>query len=164
MTLPNVDEEHIATLVYPDEYAKNINQIASVSTQKLVFVKRKVASLTPFELLQFSLSECSAIFYEIKWAVVSMIFGGLLALSILLVLAFGSFPAGMSVPIGAMGFCFVLGVVLLRGPKRHRLTFVVNGKKFRWQSKAGDFKYKLVSTQKIVAFAKEKGIFSNFDT
>ena len=50
------EEEHIATLVPPDEYVRNANQMASVSTRKLLFVKRKELALKPFELLQFPIS------------------------------------------------------------------------------------------------------------
>lgn len=155
-TMPS-EEEHIATLVHPDEYARNVNQMASVSTHKLVFVKRKELALKPFELLQFPLDECSSITYETKWAIVPMAFGALLVAIILFIFS-SEVPVGTRVPIGALAIAFIFGVALLRGPKRHRLTFVVNGKELKWQSKAGDFEYKITSTQKIVAFAKEKGL------
>lgn len=157
MTANNTEDEHITTLVHPDEYAKNVNQVASVYVNRLIFVKRKFAALTRFELIQVPMSECSSITYEIRWALISMIFGALLAVSIPLVLVICPVPAGTRVPVGAFAIVFIFGVILFRGPKRHRLTFVIGGKKFRWESKAGDFKYKIVSTQKIVAFARKGG-------
>jgi hypothetical protein len=158
MTKAIIEEEHIATLAHPDEYAKHVSQIASVSTHKLVFIKRKMMALTPFELVQFPISECSSITYEIRWAIASMVFGAIVVISIISLFIFGSVPGGTTVPIGAIAITFMAGAVLLRGPRRHRLTFVVNGKKLRWQSKAGDFKYKIVSTQKVREFAKLKGL------
>ena len=34
------EEEHVATLVHSDEYAKYANQIASIYTHKIMFAKR----------------------------------------------------------------------------------------------------------------------------
>lgn len=158
MTTFERESEHIATLVHPDEYAKHINQVASVYDDKLIFVKRKFASLASFELVHFSMQECTSIIYEIKWAIVSMVFGALLIISIALVLLFGSVPGGTRVPVGALAFVLIFGFVLFRGPRRHRLTFVIGGKKFKWESKAGDFKYKSVSSTKVVLFARGKGL------
>jgi hypothetical protein len=158
-----IEEEHIATLVHPDEYARNVNQIATLTTHTLVFVKRKELALKPFEIVRFPLSECSSISYESRWAVVPMIFGALLVALIVFIFAFLSqVPDGTRVPIGALSVAFVFGVVLFRGPKRHRLTFVVNGRKLKWQSKAGDFKHKMVSVQRAIAFAKERGLLNEF--
>lgn len=153
------EDEHIATLVLPDEYVGNANQVAEVSTNKLVLIKRKELALKPFELVQYPMAECSAITYEIKWAIMPMIFGALLVALILFTLTL-DIPAGTSLPIGALGAALIAGAVWLRGPKRHRLTFVMNGKRLRWQSKAGEFKAKLASTQRVIAFAREKGLLS----
>lgn len=158
MTKLNTEVEHIATLVHSDEYEKYLNQVASVYTDRLIFVKRKFAAFSSYELIELPLHEPSSIKYETRWAVVSMIFGALLALSIVLLFLFGSVPDGTRVHVGAFAFVFILAIVLLRGPKRHRLTFIVGDKKYRWESKAGDFKYKLVSTNKIVTFARERDL------
>jgi hypothetical protein len=155
-------EQHIATLVHTDEYARNANQMASVSSRKLVFIKRKELALKPFELLEFELQQCSAISYQIKWALVPMILGALLAalvLSILWLVSQGEIASTTTrIPIGALAIALIFGVLLLQGPQRHRLTFIVNGKALTWQSKAGDFKYKVASVQKVVAFAREQGL------
>jgi hypothetical protein len=157
MMVTPTEDEHIATLVYSDEYARYANQMASVSSQKLIFVKRKELAMKPYELLEFPISQCSSISYETKWAVVPMIFGALLV-ALLLFIFSSRIPAGTQVPIGALAVALIFGVVLLRGPKRHRLTFFMNGKKLVWQSKAGDYKYKVASTTKVVSFARDKGL------
>jgi hypothetical protein len=152
------EEQHIATLVYPDEYAKNVSQIASLSTHKLVYVKRKELSLKPFDLLEFHTSLCTCITYEIKWAFGSMIFGAFLVALVFFVLS-SDLTAAPRVPIGALAIVLVFGGILARGPKRHRLTFLVDGKPMRWQSKAGDFKYKVIAVERVIAYARDAGIF-----
>ncbi len=155
---PN-EEEHIATLVHPDEYARNAGQVASLSTSRILFVKRRELALKPFELVEYPTAGCTTIKYEVKWAYLAMTLGVLLVLLILFIFA-SEVPAGTHVPVGALAIALVFGAILLRGPKRHRLTFVVDGKTLRWQSKAGDFKYKVASVNKVVAFAKEHGLLS----
>jgi hypothetical protein len=150
--------QNIATLVHSDEYAKNPNQVASLSTHRLVYVKRKELALIPFELLQFPASQCTSITYEVKWAIVPMILGAFLVALVLLILS-SDVMVGTRVPVGALAIALIFGAILARGPKRHRLTFLVNGKPLRWQSKAGDFKYKVASVQRVIAYAKESGLY-----
>lgn len=157
MNTPESEEEHIATLVHPDEYARNVSQVAKLSTDKLVFIKRKELALKPFELTEYPMADCTSISYEVKWAWISMAVGAILVLLILFIFM-SEVPTGTRVPIGALAIALVFGATLLREPKRHRITFHVGTKKLRWQSKAGDFKYKVASVNKIVAFAESKGL------
>ena len=159
MNIPTSEEEHVATLVHPDEYVRNASQVAKLSTERLVFIKRKELSMTPFELVEYPISECSSISYEVKWAWLGMTIGATLVLLLLFILT-SEIPADTRVPVGAIAIALVFGATLLRGPKRHRLTFMVAGKRLRWQSKAGDFKYKVASVNKVVAFAQAKGLLS----
>jgi len=157
MTIASAEEEHIATLVHADEYARNASQVATISTHKLVFIKRKELAMKPFELVEYPMGECTAISYEIKWAVFGMVVGTLLVLLILFIFA-SEVPAGTRFPVGALAIALVFGAVLMRGPKRHRITFNMAGKQLKWQSKAGDFKYKVASVNKILAFAESRGL------
>lgn len=154
------EEEHVATLVHADEYRRNANQVANLSTEKLVFIKRKELAMKPFDLIEYPMRDCTAIAYEVKWALFGMVLGALLVVLIGFIFM-SDVVAGTTVPVGALAVALVFGATLLRGPKRHHLTFVVGGKKLRWQSKAGDFKYKGASVNKIVAFAKSKGLLSS---
>jgi len=159
---PNeIEEQRIATLVHPDEYRKSPNQVATLSTERILFVKRKELSFKPFELVYFPVADCSAIAYEMKYAVFRMIFGGLLVALIVLFFLTGLVPAGTSVPIGLIGLAAIIGVNLVIGVKRHKLTFVVQGRKLNWHSKAGDFKYKVASVNQVVAFAKDHGLLKS---
>lgn len=152
------EEEHVARLVYPDEYAKNVSQVASISTHRLFYVKRKELALKPYELLEFPISECTSITYEVKWAIVPMVFGVFLIAIVLFILS-SDLTAAVRIPVGALAVAAVFGGVLAKGPKRHRLTFTINGKRMRWQSKAGDFKCKAVSVGKVITYAKDSGLY-----
>jgi hypothetical protein len=156
---PSNEEEHVATLVHSDEYAKYANQVASISTHKIVFVKRKELAMTPYELVQFPTAACTSIAYERKLAVVPMVVGALLVALVLFILS-SEVMVGTRVPVGALAVVLIFGTIMFFGLKRHQLTFVVDGKRLKWKSKAGDFKYKVVSTGKVVAFAKEKGLLN----
>jgi hypothetical protein len=160
MTILATEEEHIATLVHADEYARNASQVATISTHKLVFIKRKELAMKPFELVEYPMGECTSISYEVKWAVFGMVVGTLLVLLILFIFA-SEVPAGTRFPVGALAIALVFGAMLMRGPKRHRITFNMAGKKLKWQSKAGDFKYKVASVNKVLAFAESRGLLTN---
>lgn len=152
-------EEYIATLVHPEEYVRNANQVAQLSSDKLLFIKRKELAMKPFELVEYPMAECSAISYEVKWALLGMGIGALLVLPILAIFI-SEIPAGTRLPVGTLASAFILGATLLRGPKRHRIIFTVAGKELRWQSKAGDFKYKVASVDKVLAFALSRGLLT----
>lgn len=159
----DTQEEHIATFVHPDEYARNPSQVAYVTTRKILYVKRKELAMKPFELVEYPLAQCSSITYQERHAVLPMVLGAVLVLLVGFILS-SDIPAGTRVPVGAMAIAAVFGGGLLLGPKRHRFTFVVNNKKLKWQSKAGDYKYKTGSVQKLTAFARERGLMKNIPT
>jgi hypothetical protein len=159
MVDPIPEDEHVATLVHQDEFGRNASQVASLSTTRILFVKRKELALKPFELVDLPMNRCTEITYSVKWAVVAMALGATLVLLVIFIFS-SVVPAGTSVPVGALAIAFVFGAILMRGPKRHRLTFIVDGKRYRWQSKAGDFKYKVASVNKVIAFAQSQGILN----
>ncbi len=154
---PVAEAEHIATLVHPDEYAKYVNQVASVSSERILFVKRKELAMRPFELLQFATSSCTSVRYQKKLAVIPMLIGAFFVGLVVFILTSEVAP-GTRVPVGALAILLVFGAILFLGPRRHQLTFEVDGKTLKWKSKAGDFKYKVVSSQKVVEWARSKGI------
>jgi uncharacterized membrane protein len=151
------DEEAVATFVHSDEYAKNVSQVAYVTTHKIVHVRRKEFAMQPFALEQYPLAEVSSIQYQRRLALLPMIVGVFLVLLVMFI--FGSeVPAGTRWPIGALALVFVFGGSLMLGVRRHRFTFMLGDKKLKWQSKAGDYKYKAVSVQRLIDFARAKGL------
>ena len=151
------ETEHVATLVHPDEYAKYVNRVASISSDRILFVKRKELAMTPYELLEFPTSAPTSVRYEKKLAIIPMVMGALFVALVLFILTSEVAP-GTRVPVGALAVLLVFGGVLLLGPRRHQLTFEVGGKSLIWKSKAGDFKYKVASSRRVVEWARAKGI------
>ncbi len=154
------EEQNVATLVLPEDYVKNPNQIARVSSQRIIFIKRKEFSLSPFELIELPVSACSAVSYEQKLALARMVAGIALVALVVTFFLMGEVEAGTYVPVGLLGLAVVIGISLALGVKRHRLVFTVGGKKFKWQSKAGDFKYKTASVERVLGFARERGLLA----
>jgi hypothetical protein len=159
-TIDHDEEQNVATLVLPDDYAKNPNQVARLSSRRILFVKRKEFALKPFELIELPTSACSSISYEQKYAVVRMVAGIALAFLVPTFFIVGEVAPGTSIPVGLLGMAMVIGISLALGVKRHRLIFIVDGQQFKWQSKAGDFKYQTSSVERILAFAKARGLLA----
>lgn len=151
------EDEHIATLVHADEYAKNVGQVASISTHRILYVKRRELAMTPYELLEFPTSSCTSVTYQKKLALVPMIVGVLLVGLVTFILTSEVAP-GTRVPVGALAILVVVGATLFAGPKRHQFTFMVDGKRLKWRSRAGDYKYKVASVRKVLAWAESKGL------
>lgn len=160
----STEPEHIATLVHPDEYEKHLDQITGVYSDQLIFLKRKFMSMKGPELVAYPIASCSSITYKKKLAIVTMLLGVILIVGIPAIFLFGSVEPGTSIPIGMLALAMGMGYVMMRGPRRHRLTFVIDGKKYKWESKAGDFTYKQVSVYKVVSFARQRGILVDSDT
>lgn len=151
------EEEYIATLVHPDEYQKHSGQVAKLTTHRITYIKGR--ALRAPELVDIPMAEVEAVSYKVIWAILPMIFGAFLVGVIAFIFS-SDVEVGTRVPIGALSLALIFGFFLVRGPKRHRFTFLVHNKKLHWQSRAGDFKYKVASVQKIVSFAHERGILS----
>ena len=84
MTTP---EQSVATLVFPEDYLRQLNSVASVTTQNVVHLKRKFVSKAGWELVPIPLSEFTAIEYRRELALARVAFGAFLVALVLLVLA-----------------------------------------------------------------------------
>ena len=136
------DTGYIATLVHPDEYVKNPNQVAVVTRKAITFVKRKEFAMSPYALEDYPSELCTSVTYKKRFALVPAIFGVVCLACAVLPFILPVAEAGYTVKIGLLCVMAITGATLVFGIKRHRLTFLINGKKRKWQSKAGDFKYK----------------------
>lgn len=90
-----------------------------------------------------------------------MVLGALLVALIILFFTTGEVTAGTYVPVGLLALAMIIGINLVFGFKRHKLTFVLKDRKLRWQSKAGDFKYKVASVNQVIAFARDLGLLKS---
>jgi len=154
------DEESIAILVHPDEFKKNPNQIASLTDKRIKYIRGKRLAMNPFEIEYYPIEKCSRIKYEKRLAILPMIFG-VFCIFIVAIVMISPIPGGTSVPVGALALALGLGVILVRGIKRHMLTFELDSTDLKWQSKAGDFKHKRQAVQNIIEFARRKALLSS---
>lgn len=161
---PN-SEEHVATLIHPDEYMRHLNQVASLSTKNIVFLKRKFVSKSGWELVSYPLSDCTRIFYKDERPLTVIVPGLLLTVLIagifyMLFTYWNDLEPSARIPIGALGVAGFYGFRWVLGSRRHKIAFELKDKtQLEWKSRPGDYKYKTVSAQKVVEFAKSTGLW-----
>ena len=151
-------ESFIAELVSPDEFIKHRNQVAYLTNQRLIFLKKK--TLGAYYTIEYiPLSLCTEISYKKTLAIGSMIGGAFLAALGLLVLFFTftgelhSFGAAFyGVPLIGLGGALVFGV------KRHSILFHCSGRTLKWISSPGGFKKRLTLLREIRDYAFQRGI------
>jgi hypothetical protein len=159
-----VREEFIATLLHPEEYRRNLNRVASLTDQNITFLARKFVSKAGWELVKYPMHECRSISYSDERPLPTMLFGALLvALTVfvlyMLAVYWERLEPGTRIPIGALALAGLYGVRRLFGARRHRLVFnLVGGRNLSWQSQSGDYGHKRVSVDRVVAFARSKGL------
>src|SRR2546428_2264839 len=117
------EEQSVATLVLQEDYAKNPNQVARLSSQRILFIKRKEFALKPFELIELPTSACSSISYEQKFALARMIAGVALVVLVITFFVMGEVEAGTDVPVGLPGIGVGVGLSLGLWVERHRPVF-----------------------------------------
>ena len=54
-------EQSVTTLVFPDDYLRQLNSVASVTTQNVMHLKRKFVSKAGWELVPIPLSEFTTV-------------------------------------------------------------------------------------------------------
>ncbi len=158
-------EEQIATLIEPEEYLLHLNQVASLSSRNILFLKRKFFSKSGFELVQYPVSDCSRILYRDKRSFGFIVFGLLLTALIIgifsmLVMYWDALEPSTRIPIGALGVSGFYGFRWVFGSRRHKFTFELKDKtRLVWQSRPGDYQKKNGDTQKIIEFARRTGLW-----
>jgi hypothetical protein len=65
------------------------------------------------------------------------------------------------VPAGGLLVGTTIGFRWAFGARRHELVFAMRGSRdIRWVSRPGDFKYKQNSVDKVLAFARSRGLLA----
>ena len=160
----NTSEQSIATLVFPEDYLRQLNSVAGVTTQNVVHLKRKFVSKAGWELVPIPLSEFTAIEYRKELALVRVLFGTFLIALVLVVLAmlakyWNDLEPSTRVPVGALAIAGVYGTRLAFGVRRHRFVFVrSDGSRLVWKSRAGDDKLMQPLVNRLIEFACSKGL------
>lgn len=161
---PVEQEEFVATLLFPNEYRRQLNQVAGLTSRRIDFLKRKFGSMSGGELVQIPIEECTSIAYSDRRPVHVIVAGVLLSLVAPIALyvmatnweAMG--PDGR-IPVGALFVATLFGLKMTFGARRHELTFGMKGRSnIKWRSRPGDFKYKQPSVDKVLEFARSKSL------
>ena len=156
----------VTTLLFPNEYARQLNQVSGLSTKELIYLKRKFVSRSGYELVSYPLADCIGITYKDERPVLSVVWGVILT-SVLGVLVFmmlkyrHDMPPATRVPVGAIMVASLYGFRMVFAARRHKPLFrMSDGKKLIWKSRVGDYKYKEASAAKVVELAKSRGILT----
>jgi hypothetical protein len=159
-------EHFVTTLIFPNEYIRNLNQVSGLTTRHIIYLKRKFLSGAGYELVHYPLEDCTGIDYRDERPLAIMVLGGLL----LALLAFvgymvytywDSLPSQTKIPIGLLALAAVYGFRSVLTARRHRLTFKMkDGTRLIWKSRSGDYKYKEGGAAKVVELAKARGLLA----
>ena len=159
----NENEEWIVTLVHPDEYVRNNNQVAGLSTQRVIYIKGKTLALKAFERIDYPLSNCHAISHRIYYDMSAAIGGGIaLVLTGFIVwglVKYGSeMEPGTGLRYGGIIAVAIFGWNRVSGLRRHEIRFDMPTEHLRWRSRPREFKSGAVLVDKVRIFAQERGL------
>jgi len=160
-------EESVAILLHPDEYLKHIGEVASLTTGRLRFVKRKFVSKAGWEIVDVPLADCTAIVYKDERPLLKVVLGILLTvlaafIFYMIFIYWDRLDPGTRIPVGALGLATLYGLGWAFRSRRHRLSFSLkDGRTLVWKSATGDYKYKVVSARKVVEFARSTGLLAS---
>jgi hypothetical protein len=161
------DDVFVTTLLYPDEYPKHLNQVAGLTTRDIKFLKRKFVSKAGWELVTYPVAQCASITYKDERPIASLVLGILLVAVVALIgfgliTYWGGLTPGTKIPIGALGLAALFGLRLTFLSRRHRLIFSMqDGSLLIWKTGAGYYKYQLARAEKVMEFAKSRGLLSD---
>ena len=143
-----MEEETIAILTSPEEYAYHIGEVASVGTHHLRVIRRKFSIQTPYQIEHVPMAHISRAEYKQGLAPFRIGAGGvpialLCAIFHYIGVYWDSLQPGTKVPVGMLGLAGLYGLRWAFMSRLHALTFHLHsGGKIRWKSRSGDFKYK----------------------
>jgi hypothetical protein len=162
--MSNDQEEYIATLIHPDEYAHQLNQVLGLTTQNISLLTRGSKSPHKFEITKYPIGECITVIYRQERSIMKIIMGCLLilllGLILYMVLSFWDhLEPRTRIPVGLLMLAGIYGIRWIHESKRHRFVFLLkDGSKLTWKSRSGDFVSKNASTRKIIEYTKSVGL------
>lgn len=157
-------EELVATLVEPGSYVRRLNQVASLTTEHVVYVARKFVSRQGWEVVRYPVAQCARVTYAGERSIWTFVSGGLLValigfIALILVLYWNELEPGTRVPVGAILFAGLYGLRRLSGARRHRLRFTMrDGTRLEWRSRPGEYESHKANAGRVVEFARSRGI------
>jgi hypothetical protein len=158
------EEGFVTTLIFPNEYIRQLNQVSGLTTAHIILLKRKFLSGAGYELVHYPLHDCTGITYRDERPLATMVLGGLL-IALLACIAYmvyaywDSLPSQMRIPIGLLALAAIYGFRAVFTARRHRLVFTMkDGTRLVWKSRSGDYQYKDGPAKKVVELAKARGL------
>lgn len=149
--------DFIATLIQPDGYAKQVNQVATVWSNQIRFIRRKELALQPFTVELIPMSAVRGVRYRQELAIAPLVLG-FLCLVVVAAVFTSPIPGGTRVPVGALTLAAFGGYTWIRGVKRHRIDFELPDRVVSWRSGAGDLKVVEASVQRVCDFARSRDL------
>jgi hypothetical protein len=141
-----------------------LNSVAGLTTEHVIFLKRKFVSKSGWELEKRPLNDFLGITYSARIPL-GRIVGGLFLVALIaaiiyfLVVYWGSLEPGQRIPVGAIVVAGIYGVNLLLGARQHKFVFLgKTGFKLTWKSRSGEFDVMKPSVEGIIEFATQKGL------
>jgi hypothetical protein len=161
------DKEHpISTLIFPTDYAKQLNSLAGLTSENFIFLKRKLLSQSGWELVKYPLSECSSVEYKVDFPLIKIFFGALLlALVVFIFVMLGIYwndlEPGTRLPVGLVGLGGLYGARVAFGGRRHNITVKLqDGTSLKWSSKSGELTLMSPAVSRFTEFCQSKGLMA----
>jgi hypothetical protein len=165
----STSEQVIGTLVLPEDYIRHLNQVAAVTSDHLVLVKRKFVSRSGTELVRHPLDRCASVSYFDERPVATLVSGVLLlglvgSIVALLIVSWRDLAPGTKLFPGVFALVAIWGARRLFGARRHRLVFTMkDGKRLRWASRPGDFDVHAPAVSQVLEFARARELLPRAD-
>jgi hypothetical protein len=158
-----MNEEHIATLVSPDEYAYHIGQAVSLGSGNLRVVRKKFSMSTPYVTELVPLSGLSRVEYK-SGLVPLRIAAGVFVIALLLGICYylsafwDQLEPGTTIRVGLLGLAGIYGLKWAFMSRRHEFVFHFHDTScLKWHSRSGDYKYKQGVVDKVLEFVRSNG-------
>lgn len=156
----------VAALVVPSDYVRHLNQVVAVTTEHIVFLKRKFVSASGHEIVRHPIDSCASVEYRDERPLTTIISGVLLlaliaSIVVMLALTWSQLEPGTKLYPGLLVLAVGYGVNRAFGARRHRLIFTLkSGAKLTWASRAGEFEVYRPSAQRVVEFARSRELMA----
>lgn len=164
MTTMTNSEQHVATLIFPNEYMRQLNSIAGLTTQNVIFLRRKFVTKEGWELVKYPIGDCKEITYKEDLPVIKIFFGVLLLclvafIFVMVAIYWNDLEPNTKVPVGLLGLAGLYGARVAFGGRRHSIRIkLVDGTTLTWKSKSGEHKLMAPIVEKFLEFTKRTGL------
>jgi hypothetical protein len=161
----NIKGKLIAVLLDQDEYPSNVGEVAAVSDEQILVIRRDKNALVGFQPGYVDMADCRKIEYEADTAwyrIVVAVIGFTVAAGLAVMLLLGTGKTSEEITpllIGSI-MCLTFGVRFVTSTKRHIIRFVMPDEVLKWKSPPIDFKSRAESAHAVRTFAHGRGLLA----